>query len=94
MHSEYWIRRIWGVNKVKNVEKRVQIHDSAIDDLYQCISDLQNDNLELHRRIAELERYVKQLKRCIIALHKHELSWEDIENMFPDDDMLGEKHEE
>jgi exonuclease VII small subunit len=78
---------------MKDVEKRVQIHDRAIDDLYQCIADLQNDNLELHRRIAELERYVKQLKQCIISLHKHELSWEDIENMFPDDYALGEKHE-
>jgi cell division septum initiation protein DivIVA len=73
-----------------NYEKRIQLHEMSIDDLYQCYNDLLNDNMELHRRIAELERYVKQLKQAITIIHEKGLTVPEVKQILETLNILDE----
>jgi uncharacterized coiled-coil DUF342 family protein len=89
--------------KIKELEAKIealQKHVEAIDnqdlrkihkeicDILDHIQQVYESLIRHWKKIEAIERYVKQLKQNIIDLHKDELSYEDIENMFPSDDQL------
>jgi Asp-tRNA(Asn)/Glu-tRNA(Gln) amidotransferase C subunit len=83
---------------LNQLQKKVEvIEDHDIRKLYKDLSDvfdhltaLYNNDIEFRKRFNAITKYVKQLKQVIINLHEGQLTYEDIENMFPDDNLLGD----
>jgi len=88
------------INELKERLAKLEKHVEAIDnqdlrkihkeicDILDHIQQVYESLIRHWKKIEAIERYVKQLKQNVIDLHKDELSYEDIENMFPSDDQL------
>jgi hypothetical protein len=88
------------INELKERLAKLEKHVEAIDnqdlrkinkEICHILDHIQNiyESLIRHwKKIEAIERYVKQLKQNVISLHENELTYEDIENMFPSDDQL------
>jgi phage shock protein A len=78
--------------KIEALQKQVEAIERHLNkDICKVLDHIQNiyNSLITHwKKIEAIERYVKQLKQNVIDLHKNELTYEDIENMFPSDDQL------
>jgi DNA-binding FrmR family transcriptional regulator len=78
--------------RLERLEKQVEAIERHINkDICKVLDHIQNiyNSLITHwKKIEAIERYVKQLKQNVISLHENELTYEDIENMFPSDDQL------
>jgi len=74
------------VEAIENQDLRKITKD--LTDIYDHIQNIYDSLITHWKKIEAIERYVKQLKQNVIDLHKDELSYEDIENMFPSDDQL------
>jgi len=72
---------------MKNFERKLEIHEIAIDDLYRAVEELREEVYAQKEELRRLRRALMQLQDIVIRLHRSELSFEDIVNMFP---LIGE----
>jgi len=68
---------------VKNAERKIELHDVAIDHLYEAVYELIERVNRLESEVKKIHDALIQLCDVVRTLHRGELTVEDVLNMFP-----------